>query len=193
MTRWISAPDALAIVVSHEVAPDLAKEKILAAIKDRKLPARARMVNFDGEDCAEVEILPMSFWEVADPSIDFEEATARSINILPSIPPLTENVRDLEFSEHHLFKLWPKLAEPNSSGGRPPEYDWDKIREQAFNLMRQYGIPGKGNKRLPTQKALLDLILEYCSKTYDRQPDSGIKQSTRLPQWIKDFRSETTS
>jgi hypothetical protein len=115
MTKWISAPDAFAIVVSHEVAPDLAKEKILAAIKDKKLPVRARMVNFYGEDHAEVEVLPMSFWEVTDAQIEFEEATARSINICGSIPPLIENARDLEFSENHLFKLWPKPAKPSRS------------------------------------------------------------------------------
>src|SRR5437899_1824269 len=114
MTTWISAPDAFAIVVSHEVVPDIAREKILAAIKDKKLPTRARMMNFDGEDYAEAEPLPMSFWEVTDAQIEFEEATARSINIWGENIAI-ENVRDLEFSQQHLFKLWPKPAKPSLS------------------------------------------------------------------------------
>jgi hypothetical protein len=114
MTTWISAPDAFAIVVSHEVAPDVAYEKILAAIKDKKLPARARMVNFYDDEDDEVEVLPISFWEVTDPSINFEEATARSINIAEGYS-FIENVRDLEFSERHLFDLWPKPAKPSQS------------------------------------------------------------------------------
>jgi hypothetical protein len=114
MTTWISAPEAFAIVVSHEVASDVAYEKILAAIKDKKLPARAQVVNFWGEDYEPVEVLPMSFWETTDPSIDFKEATARSINIVGGISAI-ENVRDLEFSERHLLKLWPKPAKPSQS------------------------------------------------------------------------------
>lgn len=104
MSEWISAQAAFGHVVSHEVSPEFAYDKIMAAIMDRKLPTRARMVNFDGED-AEVAVLPMSFWEATDVSIDFDKATAISINVWSSSTAI-DNVRDLEFSEKHFRKLW---------------------------------------------------------------------------------------
>jgi hypothetical protein len=127
MTTWISAPEAFAHVLSHEVAPEFAHDKILEAIRERKLPVRARLMNFYGED-GETEILPMSFWDATDVSIDFESGTARSIIVwtsLGSIPAhATENARDLEFSCPHLLALWPRPEEENDQAERDEPQKW---------------------------------------------------------------------
>jgi hypothetical protein len=165
MTAWISATDAFAIVVSHEVAPDVAYEKILAAIKDKKLPARARMVNFDGEDYEGLEVLPMSFWEVTDASIDFKEATARSIHLWGSglsLPATIENVRDLEFSEPHLFRLWPKVAEPSQGDQRAM-----KVRGSAADAVKAAFPNG-----IPTRLQMSNVVL--CKKVREHLPKDWV-------------------
>jgi hypothetical protein len=56
-------------------------------------------------------------------------------------------------------------AEECDKGGRPLEYDWEAVKEYALGLVKQYGAPGRSNRRLPSKAQLAEAILnEWASK-----------------------------
>ncbi|MFK4582900.1 hypothetical protein [Bradyrhizobium ottawaense] len=56
-------------------------------------------------------------------------------------------------------------AKERDKGGRPPEYDWDAVKEYALDLVKQHGVPGRANRRLPSKSQLAEAILnEWASR-----------------------------
>jgi len=59
----------------------------------------------------------------------------------------------------------PIEAEERDKGGRPLEYDWEAVKEYALGLVKQHGVPGRSNRRLPSKAQLTEAILnEWASK-----------------------------
>jgi hypothetical protein len=78
--------------------------------------------------------------------------------------------------------------------GRPPEYRWDEMEAYAMDLLRKHGAPASENRKLQTQADLEAAILGFYSKKYDQEPSpSSLRNKDRLPQWIKNYKSEIAS
>jgi hypothetical protein len=60
-------------------------------------------------------------------------------------------------------------AKEKDKGGRPPEYDWDSVKAYALGLVREHGMPGRGNRRLRSKSQLAEAVLDEWSSKYDQQ------------------------
>ena len=76
-------------------------------------------------------------------------------------------------------------AREKDKGGRPPDYDWEQVKDYALILVQKHGKPGKGNRRLPSKDQLADAILdEWASK------DIHLAKSTvsrYLRKWLREI------
>jgi hypothetical protein len=51
-------------------------------------------------------------------------------------------------------------AKERDKGGRPPEYDWDAIKEYALAVVKERGMPARHNRRLPSKAQLSGAIMD---------------------------------
>ena len=73
-------------------------------------------------------------------------------------------------------------------GGRPPEYDWPRIKAHALEVLQEHGEPHPDDRDLPSQEALVNRILSFCSDTFGREPGASTVRM-RVPQWLNEFRA----
>ena len=50
-------------------------------------------------------------------------------------------------------------AREKDKGGRPPEHNWDAVKDYALAMIREHGLPGRGNRKFPTKTQLVEDIL----------------------------------
>jgi hypothetical protein len=71
-------------------------------------------------------------------------------------------------------------------GGRPEEYDWEKIKSYVLGLVKENGVPSKDNKKLPTLQALIEVICIEWAKKDIHLPHSTIRPHLR--KWLNEMR-----
>ena len=76
---------------------------------------------------------------------DFQRLLAQQATKQESVP--SDPIADVE-------------AREKDKGGRPPDYDWEQIKDYALTLVQKHGKPGKGNRRLPSKDQLVDAIID---------------------------------
>ena len=78
------------------------------------------------------------------------------------------------------------IASDANSGGRPEEYDWEKIKSFALQFINEYGAPSKSNKRIPNKQALIDAICDEWAKKSIELHASTVRN--HLNRWLKELR-----
>jgi len=73
-----------------------------------------------------------------------------------------------------------------NKGGRPDEYNWDEMKEFARQLVQAKGLPGRGNRRLPTKAQLIEEVTNKFASSYDHHPaQSSIRRRVNI--WLSEF------
>jgi hypothetical protein len=85
------------------------------------------------------------------------------------------------FFDETEFNAWFTPA-PKNRGGRPQEFNWESSRIHCLELIAKYGKPGRSNKKLPTQKDLIDLIVGYLAEQDIHPAGSTIARKVR--EWL---------
>src|SRR4029077_10094210 len=116
---------------------------------------------------AQFQQLPADLWsrlEVEDwqhgIACDFEGSRYYSIHAagsLPQVSPPQAEVSSEPATDTVSKKMPSSKQRTNNASGRPPEYKWDtEIKTFVLDLVKEFGVPGEGNKKLPRQE---DLVL----------------------------------
>jgi hypothetical protein len=76
-------------------------------------------------------------------------------------------------------------AKEKDKGGRPPEYDWDAVKACALGVVRERGMPGRSNRRLPSMTQLVEAIMnEWASKGIELAEPTVRRY---VGKWLKDL------
>jgi hypothetical protein len=75
-------------------------------------------------------------------------------------------------------------AKERNKGGRPPDYDWEAVKEYALGLVKQHGVPGRSNRRLPSKSQLVEAIVEEWAKKDIQLADATVRRY--VGGWLKD-------
>jgi hypothetical protein len=68
-------------------------------------------------------------------------------------------------------------SNPAPSRGKPPKYDYDQIRGQAFRLFKGHGIPSRnGEKGWQTRADLERKLAEFCNHVFGEEPAKSTLQ-----------------
>jgi hypothetical protein len=76
-------------------------------------------------------------------------------------------------------------AKQKDKGGRPAEYDWDAVKEYMLAQVKQFGVPGKKNRRLPTKNDLVALILEEWARKDIQLSESTLRRY--VTKWLEEL------
>jgi hypothetical protein len=79
-------------------------------------------------------------------------------------------------------------AREKDKGGRPPDYDWEQIKDYALTLVQKHGKPGKRNRRLPSKDQLVEAIIDKWASHYG----IGLAKST-VRRYVNRWLSEILS
>jgi hypothetical protein len=102
--------------------------------------------------------------------------------------------RPVFFDRQEFNKVLSEIAPPatgidtppvKNKGGRPAEYDWDAMKAFALQKVKEFGRPGKDNKRLPSKAQLIELILNEWRERHGQEPASSSVRS-HLNRWLGD-------
>jgi hypothetical protein len=95
---------------------------------------------------------------------------------------------DVELSKQHILNRFPPVGIVRSMGGAPEKYEWGTIKQHALSVVNQHGLPGRGNKALPTVSELVEQLLQFCTDKFDEEP-SYERMRTNVRGWLKELRS----
>jgi hypothetical protein len=102
---------------------------------------------------------------------------------------------DPMMSENDAKKLareWPSGRATKRTGGRPPVVDWTLLQQEAHRLMEHHGDFEPLDPDWNVQAKLEELLLEYCSNTFGKEPSVSALR-TRIPSWLDKWRLEKVS
>jgi hypothetical protein len=100
--------------------------------------------------------------------------------------------RSIFFNRNEFGNVLSKIAQPATGidrprvidkGGRPPEYNWDAIKEFTLQQIAVLGKPHKDNRLLPSKTQLVELIQAEWSEKYDQHLGYTTVRD-RLNRWL---------
>jgi hypothetical protein len=74
-------------------------------------------------------------------------------------------------------------AREKDKGGRPPEYNWDAVKIYALEMIREHGLPGRGNKKFPSKTQLVEDILNKWASQGVIMAESTVRRHVNC--WLK--------
>lgn len=179
MTDFLNAKDFFSHVLSHEMEPLIAQQKIMEAIREGKMRVRARKF-VCGSDTLIDDFIPMEKLQSRTlyMNIDFDNSTATlgAFNHIGGQPDYWKGAAEgLSFSRRHTLAIWPEVTQVSNPGenivtesrGRKPAMDWEAVLIEAAVYMY--------SKQEPTY-TLQELVTHIQNRF--PQKDGGVTAST---------------
>jgi hypothetical protein len=106
---------------------------------------------------------------------------------VPQVSPPQAEVSSEPATDTVSNKMPSSKRRTNNARGRPPEYNWDEIKTFALDLVKKFGVPGEGNKKLPRQEDLVLVVQDEMANKHLHPGVSTVRH--RVSGWLKELRS----